>query len=427
MSRKFQIILLLFLILPLLFLAFNRHSKYKEYHYRSEIFADKAGYYVYLPALFIYDFKANKFPENVDQKLGNGFQLESGKNKVITKYTYGVALLQLPFFLLAHFTSLVTGFDSDGFSFLYQKSVDVAAVFYLILGFYFLFILLKQKFSLKFSITTVATVFLGTNLFYYSVIDTGMSHVYSFSMFSAYLLLLSYHNKFIKQQLKFGLLLGLVAGIIVILRPLNIVFILFSFLLTPNEFKNKLLTNYPVLILSFAFAGFLAILPQMLYWNYISGSFLLYSYGSESFSNIANPQILELFLAPNNGHILYNPIFLLFVSGIVLMIINKEKKAWVIGILILVLSYLISSWWIYNFGCGFANRNFVEYYSLLAFPLAYLLDKPKLRSIQTGIYLLILIFSIYNIKMALSFDGCWYGTSNWDWSMYMHWLLNAPT
>ena len=427
MNKKLQIILFILLTFALLFLAFNRHSKYKEYHYRSEIFADKAGYYVYLPALFIYNFKASEFPENIDQKVGNGFQIDSINNKVITKYTYGVALMQLPFFILAHFTSLVTGFDSNGFTFLYQKSVDVASIFYLLSGLYFLFILLKQRFSLKVSLITMLTVFLGTNLFYYSVIETGMSHVYSFSMFSVYLLLLSYHNKFIRQQLKFGLLLGLFAGIIVMLRPLNILFILFSFLLIPNVFKNKSFVNYPILILSFAFAGFLTILPQMLYWNFISGSFLYYSYGSESFSNIANPQILELFLAPNNGHVLYNPIFLLFVAGIILMIINKDRNGWIIGILILVLSYLISSWWIYNFGCGFANRNFAEYYALLAFPLAYLLNKPKARSIQAGVYLLILIFSIYNIKMALSFDGCWYGIGNWDWRMYMHWLLNAPS
>jgi len=93
----------------------------------------------------------------------------------------------------------------------------------------------------------------------------------------------------------------------------------------------------------------------------------------------------------------------------------------------LVLSYLISAWWMYYFGCGFANRNFTEYYAVLALPLAYLINKLKRKSLQSALYFLLLVFSIYNIKMALSFDGCWYGTGNWDWNMYLHWLLNPPS
>lgn len=411
----------------MLFLAFNRHSKYKAFHYRSEIFADKAGYYVYLPASIIYSFDADKFPINSDEKTGNGFQLDTLTNIVITKYTYGVALLQFPFFMLAHVVSLITPYNADGFTFLYQKSVDVAAVFYLLVGLFALFKILKKKFSSLVSFITTATVIVGTNLFYYSVIDTGMSHVYSFSMFSLYLLLLFKHDHFSKKQLKYGTLLGFVAGIILLLRPLNIVFILFSFLLIHGLLSKRFLKIYPVLLWS-GFVTFVCILlPQMFYWNYVSDSFLYYSYGNETFSNILTPKIISLFLAPNSGHILYNPIFLIFLSGLIWMIIDKWRYGLVTAVLLVVLSYLISSWWIYSFGCGFANRNFVEYYALLAVPLAFLLSKPKPKAMQAGIYILILLFAFYNIKMSISFDGCWYGKGDWDWSMYLHWLLNAPS
>ena len=426
-TKSAYLILITLFFLAVVFLAFNRHSKHDAYSYRSEIFADRAGYYVYLPALFIYGFKAENFPQEVDNKTGNGFKLDHESNKVITKYPYGVALLQLPFFLLAHLLSLLMNYNASGFTFLYQKSVDVAAVFYLTLGLLALFSIIKRQFSFKVSFITVATVFLGTNLFYYATLDTGMSHVYSFAMFSVYLLFLSDRRKLHGQQVKQGVLLGLVAAVIIMLRPINLLFIVFSFFLFPSVYKDKIREGDVRFFVSFFLAGFTVILPQILYWHYLSGSFIYYSYGNETFSHLADPQFIALFLAPNNGHILYNPVFLVFVTGILIMINDKQKNGLVIGLLLLTLSYLVSSWWMYYFGCGFANRNFTEYYALLAFPLAYLLNKPKKKAVQAVLYILLLIFSIYNIKMALSFDGCWYGTSNWDWNMYLHWLFNAPS
>ncbi len=427
MNKKLKALYFILIAFSLLYLSFNRHSKYEAFHYRSEIFADKAGYYIYLPALFIYQFHIPDFPVDIDQKTGNGFRLDSINNKVFTKYTYGVALLQFPFFLLAHLITQFTNFEANGFTFLYQKSVDVAAIFYLLTGLFFLFKLLKKSFPTGISAHTILVVFAGTNLFYYAVIETGMSHIYSFCIFSIYLFLWSSRDKYLHQQMKYGFLLGIVAGIIVILRPLNTIFILFSLFLRPSILSRNFIKEYPILIGSFIISGFVMVLPQMFYWNYISESFFYYSYGNEAFSNIHNPQVISVFFAPNSGHILYNPVFLIFVTGIVLMIINKKPNGWIIGTLIVVLSYLISSWWIYNFGCGFANRNFVEYYAILAIPLAYLLNYPKSKSMQIFTYILLLLFSIYSIKMSLSFDGCWYGISNWDWSMYQHWFLNAPS
>jgi hypothetical protein len=427
MRKEFKVLLLSVFTLLLLFISFNRHSKYEAFHYRSEIFADRAGYYVYLPAGIIYGFKAGNFPDNIDTKTGNGFQLDTATNTVITKYTYGVSLLQFPFFLLAHGVSSITKFKADGFSFLYQKSIDVAAIFYLLLGLIALYIFLNKKFSQIISFISVIVIFISTNLFYYSVIDTGMSHVYSFSMFSLYLLVLYNRDEFKGNQLKYGLLLGMLAGIIVMLRPLNLLFIISAFFLYPEVFRPRSLTKHPIFLLAFIFAGSAMLIPQMCYWNYLTGSPIYYSYAGESFSNILNPKLAAVLFAPNSGHILYNPVFLLGLVGVALMIFEQRRYGWVAATLLIVLIYLISSWWIYSFGCGFANRNFVEYYALLAFPIAYLLNKPKSKNMQTGLYILILLFAFYNIKMSISFDGCWYGNNDWDWSMYLHWLLNPPS
>jgi hypothetical protein len=92
-----KISFLTFILGFFIFLSLNRHSKSGIQNYHSEIWADKAGYYIYLPAFFIYNFQVDGLPAEIDKKTGNGFIVRDGK--IITKYTYGVALLQAPFFI----------------------------------------------------------------------------------------------------------------------------------------------------------------------------------------------------------------------------------------------------------------------------------------------------------------------------------------
>ena len=95
--------------------------------------SDKAGYYVYLPALFLYEFNSSKFPTKVDSLTGDGFHLNLKNNKVQSKYPVGVAVLVSPFFILAHAYSVLTDKVADGFSIPYQNAIDIAGVFYLLL------------------------------------------------------------------------------------------------------------------------------------------------------------------------------------------------------------------------------------------------------------------------------------------------------
>ncbi|MBK6858838.1 MAG: hypothetical protein IPG95_00905 [Saprospiraceae bacterium] len=133
--KRIEFLVFLSIFIFLVTLALNRHSKAGLYNYHSEIYADKAGYNVYLPATFIYSFNANAFPDSIDIKTGNGFRLDKTNNKVITKYPYGVALLQAPFWLIAYFIDR----DKTGYSKIFHSAVDVSAVFYLLIGI-FLFI-----------------------------------------------------------------------------------------------------------------------------------------------------------------------------------------------------------------------------------------------------------------------------------------------
>jgi hypothetical protein len=87
--------------------------------------------------------------------------------------------------------------------------------------------------------------------------------------------------------------------------------------------------------------------------------------------NWNNPQIIKTLFSPDNGLILYNPMVLLILAGIYFMIKDRFRDGVVTGVLFIVLIYVVSSWWLFSFGCGYGSRNFVEYYSLFVFPMAY--------------------------------------------------------
>ncbi len=180
--KKFKHSLLFFIIFYALccYLSFNRHSKDEVFNYHSEIFADKAEYYIFLPALFIYDFKANQLPYQIDKKTGSGFIADTIKNKILTKVTYGVALLESPFFIVTHLLSKKLGYPADGFSIIYNRMIDISCVFYAVFALIFLYFFLIRYVASKIAVIVLSCLFFGTNLFYYSIFETGMSHIYSF-------------------------------------------------------------------------------------------------------------------------------------------------------------------------------------------------------------------------------------------------------
>src|SRR5690606_32880594 len=89
-----------------------------------------------------------------------------------------------------------------------------------------------------------ATMFLGTGVFYYAIDETGMSHIYSFSLFSIYLYLLQ-RTAVLRKANGFQLfLVGIIAGAILMIRPSNGLFLsVFFFLNVGSIFEIKTRVN----------------------------------------------------------------------------------------------------------------------------------------------------------------------------------------
>ncbi len=403
---------------------------YKTGHWHSTLFADPAGYYVYLPATFQYSYKGD-FLDKADSitgtwKKGDDFRLGPDK-QVITKYTYGVALLESPFYLGALAYSKIFGIENTGFSYINQVAVTVAGVFYAVLGLMLLFLFLRNYFSAGISFLSVLIIFWATNTLYYATILPGMSHIYLFFLFN---LVLFCYKRFLMEGRRKDLCISLAAYcLIILIRPADILFGIVFLVLDTDSFRElpariKLLATLKNILL---FIGLLLLVyaPQFAYWKYTYGSFLADTYKGETFENKWNPKILEFLFAPHNGLFSYNPIYLLIF--ILLGVYLKRMRAFFTGIIVMMvlLFYVCSAWYLYFFGCSFGSRNIVEYSGLLAMPLGIwftrLADqKHKIRIALATV--LICIFGYVNLKLMCSYELCFWGNGDWAWREYKYLL-----
>ena len=128
--------------------------------------ADAAGYYIYLPGLFHYDFKASKVDPDLANRAGDGFILHHEKDRIITKYTYGVALCELPFHLIAE--GIAGWGGEDQFSDTHHQCIELSAVFYWTLGLLLLGLAFQRLMPASpwVALLTLIGVSFGSNVFF---------------------------------------------------------------------------------------------------------------------------------------------------------------------------------------------------------------------------------------------------------------------
>ena len=104
---------------------------------------DVTGYYLYLPAAFIYqDVQHLEFKDSVYKKyeFSSSFYqaFELGDGDWLLQYPIGQAVMYLPGFLLGHLGALVTDYPADGFSIPYQFGIWLQGILVAFLGLWLL-------------------------------------------------------------------------------------------------------------------------------------------------------------------------------------------------------------------------------------------------------------------------------------------------
>lgn len=367
--------------------------------------ADAKGYYAYLPAVFIYnDLNFGFFDQIEKDKYYNEnlyYDYRAGANgKMVNKYFSGTALAQSPFFIMAHLSSYLSGYETDGYSKLYPIFINIGALLYLILGLYFLSSTLStygvnewQK-----SLTLFAAVF-GTNLFYYSAVEPGLSHIYSFAFVSMFVWYS--RNYFLTFQGRDIVILAAILGIIVLIRPVNglVIFIwpMLAGSLTVLKKGFRVAAKNYLSVISGAVVFLLLISMQLVIYKISSGQFFVDSYGEEGF-NFLSPRMLAILFSYKKGLFLYTPMYLLSFAGCYFLWRSSRFAVWSWLGFFLLITYIFSSWWNWYYGGSFSSRVYVEFLPafmiLLAISIKQISRLPW-RSIYTSfIFLLIVVCQI---------------------------------
>jgi hypothetical protein len=340
-------------------------------NWKNIIDSDGAGYYGYLPAIFIFKSFDYQLKQSADAKTLNKKEHLGGA----IKYYYGEALLLLPFFTIADMiTQSIDLTERTGYTFYYQLFCALAGIFYLFLGLVMLrSLLLRMHFSDGITAFALLLIFLATQLYYYSLHAPVMSHVYSFAMVATLLNL--YHLQLIRYNVRRWLLISIVATLIVIIRPVNAIFILAFLPLSGSwekskEFTKLFLHSGKVIVFFSCLIGALLIFGQSFMYYIQTGKWWVYSYGDEGF-NWFEPHVMDMLFSYRKGLFVYAPILLFSIPGI-WVLSKRQSPYWSITWLFLMFSFLYvsSSWWYWAYGGSFGMRPFIDAYPLFILPIA---------------------------------------------------------
>lgn len=345
------------------------NMKWNGEDWRTVIASDAKGYYSYLPAMFIYDdpnygfFDAMEKEKYYNENTYTDYR-SIAEGKIINKYYIGTAVAETPFFLIGHMLARGGVGDADGYSKPYMLMLCVSALFYLFLGAFFLQKTLRryQIDERTISWVTVAGIF-GTNLFYYVVVEAGTSHIYSFAFIS--MLVYYYHNWVQERRTRELLILGFLLGMILIIRPINILVVL-SLPFIAGNWKSFLQSIVGIVkkkwfaLVAIAIFGWVLML-QLGYYKLATGHWFVYSYQEEGF-DFTDPHIFDILFSYRKGLFLYTPMYLLAFIGIFALWKRKDRFpvfSWLI--FFFVLTYILSSWWMWYYGGSFSSRVYVDY------------------------------------------------------------------
>ncbi len=385
---------------------------------------DIISYYCYLPAAIIHHDLSFEFTKNNPEFYADKYwPLKTSEGNDVVKMTMGLAFLYLPFFLVGHFTALISGFPADGYSLPYLFSLQISAIFYLILGLIFLRHILLRWFKPRVVGIVLFTILIGTNMLHYSTLEATMSHVYSFFLYSLFFLLTV---KFWElPKIKYWIYLGFATGLITLVRPTNGIILIFFFLWGATSFsmfKERvffILKSWKFLVFAMLLALTLWI-PQLLYWKYATGHWLYYSYNNEGFFFL-KPHIIDGLLSYRKGWLVYSPLMILPLAGLVLLL-KKKRFDWFLPItaFFLLNVYIIFSWWSWWYGGGLGARPLIESYALLSLPFAYFLnwiDEKRWKKIIG--YSLVIVLTSYGLLVNFQYR---YMAIHWDsMSKAAHW------
>jgi hypothetical protein len=404
----------LFLVLVIII---SSDCYYKLWNDPNQIVVDDVVlYYEYLSAAVIYKDLSFSFSKTDPDFFRNKIWTQgTAKGRTVGKMTMGMALLYSPFIIAAHALAGPLGYPADGYSNPYRVALIISSFVFAMAGLFLLAIFLRKYFARGAVAITILALGLGTNLYFYTTINPAMSHAYSFFFFTFFILMT---DRWVSEPgWKNTLLLGLAGGIIVLVRPSNLIIFILVPLWQVDSFpalkeRFKLFAREFTKVIAVGFLVVLVFLPQVFYWKYSTGSFFHYSYGEEKFF-FNDPVFLKGLFSYRKGWLVYTPVMVFSLLGMIVLYIKYRKLFWPVAVFTFINMYIIWSWWCWWYGGGFGQRAMIESYALLSIPLAAMIQLIISRKviIRSAFMVLVFILVMLNIFQTYQYSV---GIIHWD-------------
>ncbi|MBL7953256.1 MAG: hypothetical protein JNM62_16230 [Flavobacteriales bacterium] len=341
--------------------------------WKETIRSDARGYYGYLQAFFI--------REDLGREAYVPTYVKYTPTGTLNKYYCGTSVMMAPWFGIGHALALQhPEGPQDGTSEHEQKAIGVGAWVYLSLGLLALRALLLGAGARDGVVAWVLFgLCLGTPLVQYAAMQPGWSHVYSFAVISGFLLAV---HRFATGSSRWWLVgAGALLGLAVLIRPVNGIVLLAVPLVAGPHWASSLdrLRREYVLLL-FALLSFTAIIAiQSALWHAQTGNWVEYGYKGEGF-HWSRPQFLKVLVGFRRGLFLWTPLMLLpALCAVLLWRTDRWRSVWAV-VYWVVCTYIISSWWIWYYGGGFASRVFIDHYPILVLPMVLVVQRWSVRA-----------------------------------------------
>jgi hypothetical protein len=244
---------------------------------------------------------------------------------------------------------------------------------------------------------TLLLLVLASNYLNYSTIDGGMSHCWLFTVYVFLLLNTMYFYR--AYEIRYAVRIGLLVGLATLTRPTDGLSCLIPMLwgmesIGPSAIKRQagiFIKNYKAFLLACVCAA-CVISIQLIYWKYVSGHWLVYSYEGQKLY-FRSPNFMDYTFSYRSGWLVYSPLLILAFIGIIPFVINGKNKVAIITFFLLNY-YIVCAWSIWWYG----GRAMVQNYPVLFFCIAALVNEALKRKVITMLCVpIVLAFIYYNM------------------------------
>lgn len=415
----YQYFILLFLISLLIYVVGVLRVK-------SIFWGDSLYYYAYTRSIVI-DHDLDFSNQAYDLNLGfpNPAEISEKTGLITNKFSPGTSIAWIPGFLLGQAISYLSNsfynllgysypgvFFNDGTGVITQFFVAVSALLFSIFGLWYLFLMIEDIFSRRIAYLSILTIFLTTQIFYYTSMDPVNSHSISFLLST---LLIYQFNKVLRKGISWQKVIpmGITAGFLILVRNQDVAValpILLILLVYKNEsFLNKL--NWFTLYAGSAFVIFsIQLYTTLTLFGVLGSPYLIRGEKLSWFK----PDLFRVLFTLENGLFFFSPVLIYALLALFRYLfinitnLRSPKKSFDTPLFILVVFslvsfllqlYIVASWGPEIIGGPYGTRMFVSMIPHLSIGLALLIKFLQERFSNRKFWF---IYSVFNILMFIN-------------------------